>query len=73
MAIEDGERLGARLELSRVYFEVGKRLLETESNYKMLNGVTAEEYLKKARSLFADMNLQGDLDEWKIVAKKHDI
>jgi tetratricopeptide (TPR) repeat protein len=73
LAIEDGERLGARLELSRVYFEVGKRLLETESNYKMLNGVTAEEYLKKARSLFADMNLQGDLDEWKIVAKKHDI
>jgi tetratricopeptide (TPR) repeat protein len=62
-SIEEGERLGARLELSRTYFEVGKRLLEAESKYKMLNGIKAEEYLEKARVLFKEMDLHWDLDE----------
>ncbi|CAB1073627.1 hypothetical protein D1AOALGA4SA_1907 [Olavius algarvensis Delta 1 endosymbiont] len=62
-AIEEGERLGARLELSRTYFEIGRRLLESKSNYKEFKGVKAEEYLKKARSMFKDMDLKWDLDE----------
>jgi len=62
-SIREGERLGARLELSRAYFEVGKRLLEPESKYQKLNGIKAEEYLEKARVLFEEMNLQWDLDE----------
>jgi tetratricopeptide (TPR) repeat protein len=62
-AIEEGEHLGARLELSRAYFEVGKRLLEARSKYKMLNGIKAQEYLGKARVLFEEMDLQWDLDE----------
>jgi tetratricopeptide (TPR) repeat protein len=62
-AIEEGEQRGARLELSRAYFEIGKRLLEPESKYKMLNGITAEEYLEKAKVLFEEMDLQWDLDE----------
>ena len=62
-AIEEGERLGARLELSRAYFEVGKRLLEAGSKHKMLNGIKAQEYLGKARVLFEEMDLQWDLDE----------
>ena len=62
-AITEGERLGARLELSRTYFEVEKRLLEPESKYKELNGIKGEEYLKKARILFEEMDLQWDLDE----------
>jgi len=49
--------------LSRTYFEVGKRLLEPRSKYKNLNGITAEEYLEKARTLFEEMDLQWDLDE----------
>jgi tetratricopeptide (TPR) repeat protein len=68
-AIEEGERLGARLELSRVYFEVGKRLLEAESKYKMFNGIKAEEYLEKAKVLFEEMDLQWDLDELSRVAR----
>ena len=68
-AIEEGEHLNARLELSRTYFEVGKRLLEAESKYKMLNGVKADEYLERARVLFEDMNLQWDLDELDRVAR----
>lgn len=62
-AIEEGKTLGARLEISRAYFEVGKSLLETGNKHKMLNGLGAEEYLQKARILFEEMNLQWDLDE----------
>ena len=62
-AVSEGERLGARLELSRTYFEVGKRLLESKSKYKKLNGVGAEAYLEKARVLFEEMDLGWDLEE----------
>ena len=64
-SIKEGERLGYRLELSRTYFEVGKRLLE--SKYKQLDGITAEEYLEKARVLFEEMDLQWDLEQLRKV------
>ena len=66
--IREGERLGARLELSRTYFEVGKRLLEPESRYKTLNGIKAKEYLEMAKERFEELGLQWDLDEWSRVA-----
>jgi hypothetical protein len=72
-AIEEGERLGARLDLSRAYFEVGKRLLESGSSRKMFDGVKAEEYLEKARALFEEMGLQWDLDELNRVMEKQKI
>ena len=62
-SIKDGELLGAKPELSRTYFEVGKRLLESKSKYKHLNGITAEEYLEKARVLFEEMDLKWDLEQ----------
>lgn len=62
-SVKEGERLNARLELSRTYMEIGKRLLEPGSKYKDLNGISAEEYLEKARTMFEDMDLQWDLDE----------
>lgn len=62
-AIHEGERLGANLELARTYFEVGKRLRESKSDYEGLNGIPAEEYLEKGRILFQKMDLQWDLDE----------
>jgi hypothetical protein len=43
--------------------EVGKRLLEPRSKYKELNGMTAEEYLQKARTMFEEMGLEWDLEE----------
>jgi len=49
--IKEGERPGARPELSRTYMEVGKRLLGPTSKYKQLNGITAEEYFEEARVL----------------------
>jgi tetratricopeptide (TPR) repeat protein len=62
-AIAEGQRLNDRLELSRTYFEVGKRLLEPTSKYKELDGIKAQEYLEKARAMFEEMDLQWDLDE----------
>jgi len=62
-SICEGERVGVRLELSRTYMEVAKRLLEPTSKFKELNGMKAEVYLEKARTMFEEMDLQWDLDE----------
>ena len=62
-SIKEGERLGARPELCRTYMEVGKRLMESQSKYRELNGLGGEDYLNKARTMFQDMGLQWDLDE----------
>jgi hypothetical protein len=62
-SIQEGERLGARPDLSRTYFELGKRLLEPQSKYKELNGIDGKGYLEKARILFEEMDLEHDLDE----------
>jgi tetratricopeptide (TPR) repeat protein len=69
-AIEEGERLGARVELSRACFEIGKRLLEPKSKYKMLYGIKAEEYLQRARVLFDEMAMQKDLNELSRVPRE---
>ena len=61
--IEEGERLGARPDLSRTYFEVGKRLLEPQSKYEELNGIEAKGYLDKAEILFEEMGLERDIDD----------
>ena len=62
-SIKEGERLGARPDLSRTYLEVGKRLLEPKSKYREFNDMTATAYLDKAETMFRDMDLQWDLDE----------
>jgi hypothetical protein len=60
---KERELLGARLELFRTYMEVGIHLIEPNSKYKELNGISAEEYLEKARTMFEEMDLQWDLNE----------
>ena len=62
-AILEGERLGAQLELSRTYHEVGKRLLEPESKYTDFGGDKPEELLLKAKFHYEKMGLQWDLDK----------
>ena len=62
-SIETGERLKFRPDLSRTYFEIGKRLSEPNSPYKELNGITAAEYLNKAKTMFEEMDLQWDLEQ----------
>jgi class 3 adenylate cyclase/tetratricopeptide (TPR) repeat protein len=62
-SIEAGERLKFRPDLSRTYFEIGKRLSEPNIPYKELNGITAAEYLNKAKTMFEEMNLKWDLEQ----------
>jgi hypothetical protein len=62
-SIKEGERLGARPDLSRTYMEVGRRLLESKSKYKELNGITATDYLERAETMFKEMDLEWDLEE----------
>jgi predicted ATPase/class 3 adenylate cyclase len=62
-AIEEGERLGARLQLAVLFYELGKRLLGPESKHRVLNGIGADGFLSRARSMFEEMRLQSYLDE----------
>ncbi len=62
-AVQEGERLGARPQLARLYFEVGKCLLESKGKYMKLGGLRAEEYLKKAKGLFEEMKIESALEE----------
>ena len=61
-SIKEGERLGARIELSRTYMEIGSRLIEKKSKFRELNGIKPEEYMEKARTLFEGLDLQWDLE-----------
>jgi tetratricopeptide (TPR) repeat protein len=56
-AITEGERLGARAQLSWLYLDIGKRLLGSKGKYTMLGGLAGEEYLHKASALFEEMKL----------------
>ncbi len=66
--IKISEKLGAKLELARTYFEIGKRLQERKSKYHQLNSIRAEEYLEKAKALFQEMGLEWDLREFEKIA-----
>ena len=62
-SINFGKQSGGKLELSRTFMEIGKRLSEGKSTIKELNGISAEEYLNKAKNMFEEMKLHWDLKE----------
>ncbi len=62
-SIAEGERLGARLALSRVCMSVGRRLSGPDSPYKSLNGIEAGDYLEKGRAMLEEMGLRWDLKQ----------
>ena len=62
-SISEAKKMGSSLELSRTYFEVGKRLFEDKSKYTELNKINRKDYLLKARSAFKAMDLQQDLKD----------
>jgi len=77
-AITTAELLNDTIELSRVYFEIGKRFSEkptTLDHKKLINkslyllknkiGLTPEDCLEKAEDMFRKMNLQWDLCQVK--------
>ena len=68
-AIRAGEKYDGRLNLSRAYFEAGKLLSDPDIRTKHLNGLTAEDYFQKAKTLFEEMDLQRDLEELRKTTK----
>jgi tetratricopeptide (TPR) repeat protein len=56
---------GGNLELSRTYFEAGKFLRDPKNKKERLNSMNSTEYLLKAKSMFEDMNLRWDLEEYE--------
>jgi tetratricopeptide (TPR) repeat protein len=71
LSIETGEAFKMKPELSRTYFEIGKRLSEPNSPYRELNGINAAEYLDKAKTMFEEMDLQWDLEQLEHVVAGH--
>lgn len=77
-SIECGERLNARLELSRTYLETGKRCSVplrgsgraagiSPETVKRKIGLTPAECLDRAETLFGEMGLERDLEELRAV------
>jgi len=54
-----------KLELSRTYFEAGKFLRDPKNKKARINGMNGTECLRKAKSMFEEMNLQWDLKEYE--------
>jgi hypothetical protein len=65
LAIATSEKYNGRLELSRAYFETGKFLSDPSNKYKELDGQKADYFLEKAKSMFEEMDLQWDLEEYQ--------
>jgi class 3 adenylate cyclase/tetratricopeptide (TPR) repeat protein len=62
-AVQEGERLGARPQLARLYFEVGRCLLEEKAKHMKLDGLNGKGYLEKAKTLFEEMRMESYLEE----------
>jgi tetratricopeptide (TPR) repeat protein len=71
LSVETGEAFNMKPELSRTYFEIGKRLSEPNSPYQELNGISAAEYLNKAKTMFEEMDLQWDLEQLEHAVEGH--
>jgi len=56
---------GGNLELSRTYFEAGKFLRDPKNKMERINGLNGTECLMKAKSMFEEMNLDWDLQEYE--------
>ena len=61
-SIHVAKKVNGRLELSRTYFELGKRMLSNGSTGSV-NKRSGNEYIEEARQLFTAMNLTYDIAE----------
>lgn len=55
-SVEEGKKLGAKLELARTYTKIGERLSENNTHIVSLDGVSADQYLKMGKELVDDLN-----------------
>jgi class 3 adenylate cyclase/tetratricopeptide (TPR) repeat protein len=61
-AISEGERLGARPYLSRIYAEMGMRLGAVRGESPGPDGNRSQEFIQKAKTMFLDLGLSYDLE-----------
>ena len=59
----EGEHLGARLEVARTCFEIGRNLTAHFSGRLLVKGMAGAEYLERAERMFKEMKLQWDLSK----------
>ncbi len=57
------EELGAKPSLGRIYAEIGKRLISAGPAAENMNGLTGEQWIKKAERIFIELDLEEDLKE----------
>jgi tetratricopeptide (TPR) repeat protein len=69
-AISEGERLGARPQLSRTYAEMGMRLSAVKGESWESNVSRAKELLQKAKTMFHDLGLPHDLEDLNSVMNR---
>jgi tetratricopeptide (TPR) repeat protein len=62
-SIKTAEHSGANFQRAKTYMEVGKRLGEKKNRFEKVMGMTADDYLKKAKSLFEKFGLEQELRE----------
>jgi tetratricopeptide (TPR) repeat protein len=67
MALDEGERLGARPQLSRTYAEMAKRFCGVKEDAKKPSSMQTEEFAEKARGMFGDLGLHQDFEELESV------
>ncbi|HEV7735452.1 MAG TPA: adenylate/guanylate cyclase domain-containing protein [Candidatus Binatia bacterium] len=68
-SMAEGESLGARPELARTFMEIGRRLLEPDSPVRELGGISATEFLERARAGFEALDLTADLAQLDVVRR----
>jgi class 3 adenylate cyclase/tetratricopeptide (TPR) repeat protein len=61
-SIDEGERLGYRIELARTCFEIGSRIRSASPGFRAMRGVDSDGYLVKAEVLFREIGLERDLE-----------
>ena len=62
-AISEGERLGARPQIARIYAEMGMRLSAIGGESSEPDGSRAKEFTQKAKTMFRDSGLHHDLED----------
>ena len=62
-SVREGERLGARLELARTHYHIGKLLMQYGGAINQQNGLKADDYLEKAQAVFKELNLRWDQEK----------
>jgi class 3 adenylate cyclase/tetratricopeptide (TPR) repeat protein len=71
-SLQEGERLGAKLEVARTCAEVGTRMLQSGGRLTTLNGTVATTYMERARALFDELELTWDLEQLERVTRRAD-